>query len=116
MEEPVSGADAYSEWQERLKRFESSDLSIDLFCQQEDVGQSTFLDWLRVLKREQFRPPSEARSAAKGPAFVPVTVRTSSIEILLPGGGLVRLSAGVDRAVLLDVIRIISALPQESPS
>jgi hypothetical protein len=47
---------------------------------------------------------------------VPVTVRTSSIEILLPGGGLVRLSAGIDRAVLLDIIRIISALPQESPS
>ena len=116
MEDPVSGADAYSEWQERLKRFDSSGLSIDVFCQQEDVGQSTFLDWLRVLKREQFRPPSEARSAAEGPAFVPVTVRTSSIEILLPGGGLVRLSAGIDRAVLLDIIRIISVLPQESPS
>jgi hypothetical protein len=55
MEDPVSGADAYSEWQERLKRFDSSGLSIDVFCQQEDVGQSTFLDWLRVLKREQFR-------------------------------------------------------------
>ena len=82
MEGLVSGLEAYSEWQERLKRFESSGLSIDVFCQQEDVGQSTFLDWLRVL----------------------------------PGGGLVRLSAGVDRAVLLDIIRIISALPQESPS
>ena len=116
MEQPVSSADAYLEWQERLKRFESSGLSIDVFCQEEDVGQSTFLDWLRVLKREQFRPPSEARSAAEGPAFVPVTVRMSSIEILLPGGGLVRLSAGIDRAVLLDIIRIISVLPQESPS
>ena len=116
MKQPISGGDAYSEWQERLKRFDSSGLSIDVFCQQEDVGQSTFLDWLRVLKREQFRPPSEARSAAEGSAFVPVTVRTSSIEILLPGGGLVRLSAGIDRAVLLDIIRIISALPQESPS
>ena len=116
MEDPVSGADAYSEWQERLKRFDSSGLSIDVFCQQEDVGQTTFLDWLRVLKREQFRPPSEARSATEEPAFVPVTVRTGSIEILLPGGGLVRLSAGIDRAVLLDILRIISALPQESPS
>ena len=116
MKQPISGGDAYSEWQERLKRFDSSGLSIDVFCQQEDVGQSTFLDWLRVLKREQFRPPSGARSAAEGSAFVPVTVRTSSIEILLPGGGLVRLSAGIDRAVLLDIIRIISALPQESPS
>ena len=116
MKQPVSGADAYLEWQERLKRFDSSGLSIDVFCQQEAIGQTAFLDWLRVLGREQFRPPSEARSAGEDAAFVPVTVRTSSIEILLPGGGLVRLSASIDRAVLLDIIRIISALPQESPS
>ena len=77
MEEPVSGADAYSEWQERLQRFESSGLSIDVFCQQEDVDQSAFLDWLRVLRREQFRPPAETRSTEDLP-FVPVTVRTSS--------------------------------------
>ena len=115
MEHPVSGAGAYLEWQERLKRFESGGLSIDVFCQQEDVGQSTFLDWLRVLKGEQPRPAGEAGSA-EGPAFVPVTVKANMIEILLPGGGRVRLSAGIDRAVLLDIILIISRLPQESPS
>ena len=52
MERPVSGGDKYLEWQERLKRFEASGLSIDAFCQQEDVGRSRFMDWLRVLKRE----------------------------------------------------------------
>ena len=112
----MDGPAGYLEWQERLKRFDSSGLSIDVFCQQEDVGQSTFLDWLRVLKREQFSPPSEARSAAEGPAFVPVTVRTSSIEILLPGGGLVRLSAGIDRSLLMDIVRLIGTLLRESPS
>ena len=35
MEDPVSGADAYSEWQERLKRFDSSGLSIDVFCRED---------------------------------------------------------------------------------
>jgi hypothetical protein len=115
MEQPVSGADAYLEWQERLKRFESSGLSIDVFCQQEDVGQSAFLDWLRLLKREQFRPPAESRSAEDLP-FVPVTVRASSIEILLPGGGLIRLAASIDRTLLMDIIRAIGTLQQESPS
>jgi hypothetical protein len=86
MEDAVSGLEAYLDWQERLKRFESSGLSIEVFCQQEDVCQSTFVDWLGVLKREQQRQAEEIRSA-EGPAFVPVTVRASSIEILLPGGG-----------------------------
>jgi hypothetical protein len=57
----------------------------------------------------------ETRSAER-PAFVPVTVNANMIEILLPGGGRVRLSAGIDRAVLLDVIRVVSTVLVESPS
>ena len=118
MERPLSGRDEFCEWQERLKRLEASGLSIDAFCRQEDVGRSTFMDWLQTLKKEPLRQAAvegETRSAER-PAFVPVTVNANMIEILLPGGGRVRMSAGIDRAVLLDIIRIVSALPQESPS
>ncbi len=118
MERPLSGRDEFCEWQERLKRFEASGLSIDAFCGQEDVGRSTFMDWLQTLRKEPHRQATvegETRSA-KIPAFAPVTVKANLIEILLPGGGRVRMSAGIDRAVLLDIIRIVSALPQESPS
>ena len=118
MERPMSGRDEFCEWQERLKRFEASGLSIDAFCRQEDVGRSTFMDWLQTLKKKPHRQAAvegETRSAER-PAFVPVTVNANMIEILLPGGGRVRLSAGIDRAVLLDIIRIVSGLPQESPS
>lgn len=82
------------------------------------VGRSTFMDWLQTLKKEPRKPAAverETRSAER-PAFVPVTVNATMIEILLPGGGRVRMSAGIDRAVLLDIIRIVSTLPQESPS
>ena len=57
----------------------------------------------------------ETRSADR-PAFVPVTVNANMIEILLPGGGRVLLSAGIDRAVLLDVIRLVSTVLVESQS
>ena len=83
-----------------------------------DVGGSTFMDWLQTLKKEPHRQVAaegETRSAER-PAFVPVTVNASMIEILLPGGGRVRMSAGIDGGVLLDIIRIVSTLPQESPS
>jgi hypothetical protein len=118
MERPLSGRDEFSEWHERLKRFEASGLSIDAFCRQEEVGRATFMDWLQTLKKKPHRQAAVGGEThpAKIPAFAPVTVNAHLIEILLPGGGRVRLSAGIDRAVLLDIIRIVSALPQESPS
>ncbi len=115
MELPVSGLDAFLEWQERLKRFESSGLSIDAFCRQEDVGRSQFAQWLLAVRGKSLRDAAGEKET-RSPAFVPVTVKAQFIEILLPGGGLVRLSASIDRAVLLDVIRLISTVLQESQS
>ena len=118
MERVLSGRDEFREWQERLKRFEASGLSIDAFCRQEDVGRSTFMDWLQTLKKKPLRQAAvegETRSA-RIPAFAPVRVNAHMIEILLPGGGRVRLSAGIDRAVLLDVIRLVSTVLVESQS
>ena len=40
----------------------------------------------------------------------------SIFAALLPGGGLVRLSAGIDRTLLLDVIRSVSTVLEESRS
>ncbi len=117
MARPVSGRDVW-EWQERLKRFEASGLSIDAFCRREDVGRSTLMDWLQTLKKEplsQATVEGETRSTER-PAFVPVTVNANMIDILLPGGGRVRLSAGIDRTVLLDVIRLVSTVLVESQS
>ncbi len=118
MERPLSGRDVFLEWQELLKRFEASELSLDAFCRQEDLGRSTFVDWLQALKKEPLRQVAvegETRSVGR-PGFVPVTVKANMIEILLPGGGRVRLSAGIDRAVLLDVIRLVSTVLVESQS
>jgi len=88
---------------------------LDAFCREEDVGRSQFADWLSALRVKEAAGEKETRSGVE-PAFVPVTVKAQFIEILLPGGGLVRLSAGVDRAVLVDVIRLISTVLVESQS
>jgi transposase-like protein len=92
MEHAVSGRDACLEWQERLKRFETSGLSIDAFCRQEDVGRSQLADWLSALRVKPLREAAGEKESRSGeePAFVPVTVKAQFIEILLPGGGLVR--------------------------
>ena len=114
MADSVSGVDAFLEWRERLSRFELSGLSIDAFCRQEQVARSQLGQWLLALRG---KPLSEADAEAHSkevPAFVPVTVKSQFIEILLPGGGLVRLSVSIDRDVLTDVIRAASIMQQES--
>ena len=105
----ASGLKAFLQWQERLKRFESSGLSIEEFCQQEEVNRTQLAQWLHAL-----RGAAEERRSSGGPAFVPVQVKAHYLEILLPGGGLVRLSAGIDRSLLLDVIRSVSTVLEES--
>ncbi len=87
MERPLSGRGEVWEWQERLKRFEASGLSIAAICRQEDVGRSTFMDWLQTLKKEPHRQATVEGEThcAERPAFVPVTVKANMVEILLPG-------------------------------
>jgi len=76
------------------------------------------MDWLQTLRKEPRRQAAAEGKTRPGetPVFVPVTVNSHQIEILLPGGGRVQMSAGIDRTVLLGIIRIVSTLPQETPS
>jgi hypothetical protein len=109
----ASGLKSFVEWRDRLRRFESSELSIDGFCQQEEIDRTQFAQWSQALRGGTL---GEGGRSGEGPAFVPVTVRAHYIEVLLPGGGLVRLSSGIDRSLLLDVIRSVSAVLEESRS
>ncbi len=47
---PSPGLDDYLYWQDRLANRESSGLSIDEFCADEDVSRSTFYRWVERLK------------------------------------------------------------------
>jgi len=108
MERIESGLDAFVAWQERLQRFESSGLPLDKFCQEEEVSRTQLVEWLRVLRG------TPERSEEDTTGFASVSVKSQSIEILLPGGGVIRLSAGIQRLLLLDVIRHVSAVLVES--
>lgn len=111
MARQARGLKAFLEWQERLERYESSGLSLDGFCRQEEVSPAQFAQWSQALRGGTV---GEGGRSGEGPAFVPVTVRAHYIEVLLPGGGLVRLSSSIDRSLLLDVIRSVSTVLEES--
>ncbi len=122
MGRPACGLDDYLEWQQRLKSYKESGLSIEIFCLREGVSKSTFHRWVRQL-RDGIPEPMVAEKAAReraesaeGASFVPISLKASPVEIELPNGGMVRLPLGVGQAVLVEVIRAVGALrPWKGP-
>jgi len=118
-----SDLDDYLDWQERLKSFEASDLGIEVFCLKEGVSRSTFCRWKKQLENgipeamltEQAE--REKAESAEGTAFVPIALKASPVEIVLPNGGVVRLPLGVGQAMLVEVIRAAGAMrPWKGPT
>jgi len=94
------------DWQERLDRFESSDLTIAEFCQMEGYSTASFYQWRRKLQRP---------SRFGGPAFIPVDhppsmvedLTDSRTEIALPGGAVIKLPGDASLAQQRDLITAI---------
>ena len=121
MGRPPSDLDDYLDWQERLKNYQASGLTIDVFCLQEGVSPTTFHRWVKQLANgipKSLLAEQAARERAESgeAAFVPITLKASPVEIELPNGGIVRLPLGVGQVVLVEVIRAVGALrPWKAP-
>ena len=121
MGRPPSDLDDYREWQRRLERYQTSELNLDVFCLQEGVSRSTFYRWKRRLC-DGIPEPQEAdssasqRSESNGSLFLPISLKTSRVEIELPNGGVVRLPNDVSKDVLVAVVRVVGSLrPWKAP-
>jgi hypothetical protein len=85
-------------WQQRLLRFERAGLSVTAFCDQEGVSTPSFYAWRRRLR-------IDLPAATDGPRFLPVQVLPSSpIELVLPCGAVLRLTAGCDLAFVRSLV------------
>jgi hypothetical protein len=105
----------YLDWQQRLESQKTSGLNIDEFCLQEGVSRATFFRWAARLR--EGIPESltvdgtAAEQGGTAPAtFLPLTLRTSSVEIHLPNGGLVRLPLRIGQEAIVEAIRVVGAL------
>jgi hypothetical protein len=66
-------------WRSRLRRFESSGMSVTRFCRSEEVSVPSFYHWR---KRLALGPGNKGT-----PLFVPVHVtQSAAVEICLPNG------------------------------
>jgi transposase len=90
-------------WRQRLLRFERSGLSAVAFCAKEGVSPPSFYAW-----RRRLQPPAEQAAH-----LVPVRLLPAAapVEMLLPGGIVLRLAPGCD----LDFVRSLVAALGERP-
>ena len=93
------------EWQKRLRRFESCNLTVARFCARERVTEPMFWYWRR--KSADISPPSEPSS----PAFAPVdVVGGRSVPLRFPAGAVLEIPE--DRPDLMRIaIEALAGMP-----
>jgi hypothetical protein len=102
-------------WRERLARWKKSGLSGREFADQEGVGASTVYYWSRRLDVAGPRGRMRPSSMRTHPRVLPVVVTSekpqpasvSVLEVVLPGGEMVRVPPGFDEAALARVVRVL---------
>ena len=114
-------------WLELIEEQRASELSVKAFCERHGLASSTFFNWNRRLKAEgaltTVSRPSEAtglkasppaEGSTEPPAFVELTASTEAdsaerpIELVLPGGVVVRVRRGFDALTLRQIVDALS--------
>lgn len=104
-------------WRETLKRQAGSGLTVRAFCAEEQLAETAFHAWRRVL-RERDQERRGATAATPAPAFVPVVVRpdgrrepdAAGIIIDLRGGRAMRLPTSMPTEQLARIVRAIEGV------
>ena len=90
-------------WRNVIAGWKKSDLSIRDYCSECHLSEANFHAWRRELaKRDQTTPPALT--------FLPVHVRAEAIvEVVLPNGLVVRVSAGACAATVAALVAALGA-------
>jgi hypothetical protein len=96
-------------WRDTIAAWRQSGQSVRTFCAARGLSEATFF-----ARRREFlarKPSGSTASQPPAPSFVPVKIIPEpTIEIVLPGGLVVRVPAAADPAV---VARLVAALGRE---
>jgi hypothetical protein len=97
-------------WSERLQRFADSGLTPAQFCTQEGVALPSFYSWRRRLHAEQ---PAAAPAEQLAPTLFPVRLAPAhaSLELVLPGGAVLRIGPDAEVATLRWLLQLLGVLP-----
>src|SRR5262249_21688690 len=97
-----------------LARFSASGLRPAEFCAQEGVSLPSFYAWKRRLNAEGRSAGTQATDGpASGPRLLPVRLGAAPtpVELVLPGGTVLRLPAGSDPAFVRSLVEALGDPP-----
>ena len=103
-------ADREQFWRDTIAAWKTSGQSVRAFCAARGVGQATFYARRRDLAgRDNRRQPA---SATPSPSFAAVRVIPDpTVEIVVPGGVLVRVPVGADPTVVARLVLALRGAP-----
>ena len=111
----TKSAEVWALWRDRLRRFESSDLTVTAFCDWEGVSQAAFYVWRKKLQADSSLPSRKtvervSSRLASAPAFVQILPGVSrphetgaKVVMTLADGTRVEFPAG-DRELIAHVV------------
>jgi hypothetical protein len=96
-------------WRQRIRDWQSSDLSVRAFCTRRGLSQPNFYAWRRELQRRD----------AERPLFVPIRLQVEdrpaavahALEVLLASGRRIRVAPGFDAATLRHLLAVLEEGP-----
>jgi transposase-like protein len=96
-------------WQQRLKRFRDSGLTVTAFCDREGISAASFYAWRRRLQADPTPPDADT------PRLVPVRVvippARAPVELVLPTGLVLRLTPDTDLDWLRQLLPLLGVAP-----
>jgi transposase-like protein len=113
-------------WRRTIADQAQSDLTVQAYCRRHSLNPTTFSFWRQELARRDaestptrmYERPALSTELARAPAFLPVRVVqhasapiavSSTIEILLPSGPIVRVTEGFSPQALDMVLSVLEA-------
>lgn len=107
-------------WRGHFAAQKTSDLTIKAYCQQHGLKMPTYYVWRKRLGLSTRSSTSRLASSDVGPCFVSVPLPGGTslgdvVEIVLPGGAMIRVSAGCHEQQLAMVWRVVSGATEASP-
>ncbi|HWB99876.1 MAG TPA: hypothetical protein VG672_24380 [Bryobacteraceae bacterium] len=96
-------------WSERFARFDATTLTTAQFCAAEGVSVASFYHWKRRLTPQ----PHDKPAIDDRPRLLPVRVATPSapLELILPGGTILRIGTDADPSTLQSLLRLLGVTP-----
>lgn len=94
-------------WIDRLQRFDAGAVTVADFCRAEGVATQTFYYW-----RNKLTAPARTTSP-DAPQFLPIRLLPQPVplELVLPGGAVLRLAPGCDLAFVRALLDALGGSP-----